>query len=467
MIRTQFFLKWIFETVLLFYHNSVSKPYCTLCTITNSFTGNYIRTETEIGSRQCSAQERRLGIFFCFAQALFDLRSLFFLSLATTDSSQVIQKNLSLVQTKNLTMLVLAFSKTILLLATVGSSVVADLSPVPQQQHFREAAAKPEDAKNTGNETVDLVPIRSLLPMNGAAMLDSSNKAGTCKDQTSTAGFTTRTCTTTIAGFKVQSIYGLNANGVYNKVFCMTVAGIPCKDSNFCTFPDGTFGNFQSVDCRNTALGNSKKTCGTSDCQGKCLPKINYVPSFANGINGCSFLIDLNYIPYATPNLPFAEDASFVDILGDGKIVFVQESHLYPNSPQCTASINGKSCTSCTTCSFNLPSLVNYDCSNLSNGPCAKKVCSACADKKNSLTKDATTVATKEASAEETATANQTLAFLTNASSGVVAKATVPANSTPTTTSATSSVLATAPSAAGTGGLASALAGAVWLMAIY
>jgi hypothetical protein len=364
-------------------------------------------------------------------------------------------------------MLVRAFSLTILLLATVGSSAVARrLSLLPQQQ--QQQVEPPADAMNTGNETLDNAPFRSLLPMNGAAMLDSiAKKPGNCVDQTSKLGYTTRSCTTTIAGFKVEMFYVITPNGAFIQ-FCMTVAGIPCKDSASCTNSKGIITSTQSYDCRNTALRNSKTACGGVDCQGKCLPKLSYIPSFANGNNGCATIIDLDYqaFPYGSN---FLDQSSWVDILGDGKVVGVEQSQFYPDLPKCTATINGKFCTSCTPC-FPSPLLIyplSYDCSNLSTGPCAKKKCNVCADKTTkSLTKDALTVVTKEASAEETTPVNQTLTVLANASSaGVVAKATVPANSTPVTTSATSSVLATtAPSAGAV--LASALAGAVWMMAI-
>ena len=146
-------------------------------------------------------------------------------------------------------MLVLAFSNTIFLLATigsnfllatVGSSVVAHQSLLLEQQI--QQVAKPATAMNASNETLDDAPFRGLSQLNSVAMLDSSNKGNSCWDHTSNAGYTTRTCITTIYGLQVKSIYVIDPSGVYFPGFCMTVARNPCKDSSFCTFPDGTLG---------------------------------------------------------------------------------------------------------------------------------------------------------------------------------------------------------------------------------
>jgi hypothetical protein len=244
---------------------------------------------------------------------------------------------------------------------------------------------------------------------------------------------------------------GTMANSASFAGVCITVNGVPCKDSYYCS-SDRKKTYF---DCRNTPF--STDPCPGTDCKGKCLPKLTNVPRFANGNNSCGYIHERCT----------GSNCSFTDILGDGKVV-----NFGYDKKTCTATINGGACKSCGlpgTCKKPSAFLdyVSYDCSNLSTakGACAKKKCGTCADKTKSLTKDATTVL-KKASAEGTTPTNQTFTnvsdVIANASSGVYAKATVTANATPF--SAKSSVLTTAPSAGVV--LASALAGAVSMMAM-
>jgi hypothetical protein len=349
-------------------------------------------------------------------------------------------------------MLVLAFSRAILLLVTVGSgAVVAHQSLLPQQ-HFQEAA-KPADAMNMGNETVDLLSksIQRLLQFNSTEMLRSRNTAAASM-YTKTVGphgniIITGNVDQTASNFKIHVIATVTvANSASFVGVCITVNGVPCKDSYYCS-SDRKQTYF---DCRNTPL--SKDPCPGTDCNGKCLPKLTSVPSFASGNNSCGY-IGLGCT---------GSKCSFTDMLGDGKAV-----NFGYDTKTCKATINGGTCKSCglpKTCKKPSAFLdyVSYDCSNLSTakGACAKKNCGTCADKTKSLIKDATTVL-KKASAEGTTPTNQNFTnvsdVIASASSGVYAKATVPANATPT--SATSSVLTSAPSAGVV--LVSALAGAV------
>lgn len=257
------------------------------------------------------------------------------------------------------------------------------------------------------------IPSLVLFHHNSTASLRASNRASTtssaCKDTVSN-GITTRICTYTVSGLKLQFFYTLQGN-TRNKYFCATVAGIPCKDSYYC----GNKATSTYLDCRNTAVG--KTTCVATDCTGKCLPKLATAPSFANGINGCTRLQKVCRSSFT--DYGFINHCTFFDILGDGKVVSLWTESLNGFIDTCTASIGGHACSSCSP-PYGLCdglSSVHYDCRKLSKGPCAKKICEVCADKTTkSLTVDQGAVSATNVSAVQASSQNASVIDAENTS---------------------------------------------------